>query len=136
MTNKNLPPARYDQNVGFIKGMIHQGRLVWELLLDSRVPLWLKLIPAGSLAYLLFPLDLIADPIIGLGQIDDLAAIMLGLKVFIEMTPRNIVDEHMRKIAGLPEDYQVEGSAEGVTAAGPMNSGDVIEGDYVEEKDA
>lgn len=136
MTNKNLPPAPYDQNVGFIKGMINQGRLVWELLLDSRVPLWLKLIPAGSLAYLLFPLDVIADPIIGLGQIDDMAAVLLGLKVFIEMTPREIVDEHMRRIMGLPDDYRVEGSSTDVSPAGTVSPDEVIEGDYVEEKDA
>ena len=47
------------------------------------MPIWTKLIPLGSLLYLIWPIDLLADPILGLGQLDDLAIIVLGMKAFI-----------------------------------------------------
>ena len=57
----------------------------WNALRDPQVALWKKAIPALCVAYLIWPLDLIADPILGLGQIDDLALIIAGLQLFVHL---------------------------------------------------
>ena len=54
-------------------------RLSWNLIRDRRVPLWLKGIPFLALLYVLWPVDLVADILPGLGQLDDLTVILLGL---------------------------------------------------------
>jgi uncharacterized membrane protein YkvA (DUF1232 family) len=74
-------------------------RLVWDLLRDGRVPAQQKLILAGIGAYLFFPVDLIPDFVPVLGQLDDLAVVLLGLDLFIRSAPSEIVDEHLAKIA-------------------------------------
>ena len=74
-------------------------RLVWALLRDGRVPAQQKLILAGIGAYLVLPLDLIPYFVPVLGQLDDLAVVLLGLDLFIRSAPQDIVDEHLAKIA-------------------------------------
>jgi uncharacterized membrane protein YkvA (DUF1232 family) len=81
--------------------VIRHVRLVWRLLSDKRVSPWLKgLIPTLVLAYLLMPLDLIADFIPVLGQLDDLAVLLLGMQLFIELCPKGIVMEHLQGRSG------------------------------------
>jgi len=76
--------------------IVRHLRLVWRLLTDKRVSPWLKgLIPALALAYLLLPLDLVADFFPVLGQLDDLAVLLLGMQLFIELCPKGIVQEHL-----------------------------------------
>ncbi len=85
---------------GFLSEIITQARLIWRLLTDRNVPTWVKFIPPLALLYLISPIDLLPDPILGLGQLDDLAVILLGLKLFIEMSPRSVVQHHREDIAG------------------------------------
>ena len=66
---------------------------------DSRVGLRPKLVLAGILAYLILPTDLIPDFLPVLGQVDDLVVIFLGLKLFIRLCPKEVVQEHVRSIA-------------------------------------
>jgi uncharacterized membrane protein YkvA (DUF1232 family) len=74
-------------------------RLVWALLRDGRVPAQQKLILVGIGAYLVLPIDLIPDFVPVLGQLDDLAVVLLGLDLFIRSAPEAIVDEHLAKIS-------------------------------------
>jgi uncharacterized membrane protein YkvA (DUF1232 family) len=74
-------------------------RLVWALLRDGRVPAPQKLILVGIGAYLFFPIDLIPDFVPVLGQLDDLAVVLLGLDLFIRSAPVAIVEEHLAKIS-------------------------------------
>lgn len=78
---------------GLLLGTIRQVQLWWRLLWDSRVPAWVKLIPLVAALYILFPLDLIMDPILGLGQLDDLAILVIGMEVFVRMSPAGVVEE-------------------------------------------
>jgi len=66
---------------------------------DSRVGLRPKLVLAGVLAYLVLPTDLVPDFLPVLGQVDDLVVIFLGLKLFIRLCPKEVVQEHVRSIA-------------------------------------
>lgn len=88
-------------------GTIREAYLVWRLLTDGRVPLWLKLMPIGGLLYLLFPIDVAPDLLLGLGQLDDLALLLLAFKLFTHLVPPDIVKEHRREINSIPGSYRV-----------------------------
>jgi uncharacterized membrane protein YkvA (DUF1232 family) len=63
---------------GFWKEIWEQVRLVWLLLRDDEVPVYLKLLPLAAVLYVLFPLDLISDFVPIVGQLDDVTAILVG----------------------------------------------------------
>jgi len=75
------------------------ARLVWGLARDPRVPTQQKLVLGAMAAYLAFPLDIIPDFIPVLGQLDDVAVLLLGLDWFIRNAPPDVVEEHMTRIA-------------------------------------
>lgn len=75
-------------------------RLVWALMLDPRVPFLPKLIVPAVLLYVLSPLDLVPDIILVLGQLDDLALLFFGAKLFIQLSPPDVVMEHRRRLGG------------------------------------
>jgi uncharacterized membrane protein YkvA (DUF1232 family) len=85
-------------NPGFLTGMSRTLMLVLRLLGDRRVSFWLKLLPIGTLIYLISPLDA-AIPLI-----DDAMLIGLGTYAFIELSPQNVVEEHRARLAGMKED--------------------------------
>ena len=106
MAPQNRPRSSREA-LGFLADLIKQIRLLWRLLNDSRVPAWVKTIPAVVLLYLIFPLDLFPDPVLGLGQLDDLAIILLGLKLFRDFSPQAVVREHEADIAGQNSPWRV-----------------------------
>ncbi len=61
--------------------------------------LWPKLLLILVIAYVFMPLDLLPDFIAGLGQLDDLIVIFLGLRGFVRLCPREVVREHVQAIA-------------------------------------
>lgn len=75
------------------------ARLIWGLARDPRVPMGQKAVLGGIAAYLAFPIDIIPDFIPVIGQLDDLAVLILGLDWFIRNAPANVVEEHMARIA-------------------------------------
>jgi uncharacterized membrane protein YkvA (DUF1232 family) len=87
--------------VGFLAETTRQARLILRLLRDRRVPIWPKLIVPATIVYLVSPIDLLADPILGLGQIDDLAVILIGMKLFVELCPARIVREHLDELSSV-----------------------------------
>ena len=101
------------ETAGFVGNLVRQGRLVWRLLQDRRVPGWLKLIPAAAVVYFLSPIDLLPDLMLpGLGELDDLAILFIALKTFVELAPPGVVREHLEQLMGRPRDEaQGPGSA-------------------------
>lgn len=80
-------------------GLIKQARLVWRLLRDRRVSDWLKLLPVAALIYFLSPIDLIPDLMLpGLGELDDLAVVLISLRAFVELSPAAVVREHIQAL--------------------------------------
>ncbi len=80
---------------GVLTEILRNAQLAWNLLIDRRVGLLLKLIiPGLMLGYLIFPVDLLPDFIPVLGQLDDLAILALAIKLFIELAPKDIVREY------------------------------------------
>jgi uncharacterized membrane protein YkvA (DUF1232 family) len=90
-----------ERGLGVLGEIVRQARLVFLLLKDGRVPLWPKLIVPGIIAYIISPIDLLADPILGLGQIDDVAVLLIGLKLFVELCPADIVREHLDALSSV-----------------------------------
>ena len=95
------------ETAGVLASIIKNARLVWRLLRDPDVSAWLKTIPLASLLYLLFPFDFIPDLALGLGQLDDIGVILLGLKLFIELSPQDIVRRHLREMSSVSGSYRV-----------------------------
>ena len=95
------PSSEIRETAGFVDGLIRQSRLVWRLWRDVRVPGWTKLIPFAGLIYLLSPIDLIPDLMLpGLGQLDDLAIVLLAVKMFVDLSPPGVVREHLEELLG------------------------------------
>ncbi len=100
---KSGPPATPDDVgalMGWFKDFFRQFQLAWRLIVDPRISLITKLIPLLSAVYLLLPLDFIPDVALGLGQLDDLAFILIGLRLFIDVCPPTIVEEHRAALEG------------------------------------
>ncbi|MEE9198401.1 MAG: DUF1232 domain-containing protein [Dehalococcoidia bacterium] len=84
-------------------------RLVWRLLWDRRVPLFLKMLIPMSLGYLAMPFDLIKDFFPVVGRVDDLLILSIAFIIFVRLAPLQIVQEHREAIWGtrIPESEKV-----------------------------
>jgi uncharacterized membrane protein YkvA (DUF1232 family) len=114
--NDNLIPAEG----GVFSALTTRFKLVFRLMMDPRVNVVLKLLPIGSLVYLISPIDLMpAFPL------DDAAIIWLASIAFVELCPPDIVEEHMAAITGL-----IQG-----TGQDPLEEdSEVIDAEFHEEK--
>ena len=101
---------------GFFQSLAVRIKLVYRLLTDPRVSPLLKLLPLGSLLYLIIP-----EPIVG--PIDDATVIGLGLVLFVELCPQAIVEEHMAELTSV-----IPGEWKDIDDTG----GDVVDADYRE----
>jgi uncharacterized membrane protein YkvA (DUF1232 family) len=122
-----LPAPSDDPNIAisWLKELVRQARLAWHLFWDPRVPLPPKLIPPAVLIYVLSPIDIIPDLTLGLGQLDDMAVVLLGIKLFIELCPTELVREHLKRLGAKIEEWQAAESAQ-ETVVGE----EVIEGEF------
>jgi len=106
---------------GVISGLALRIKLIMRLMGDKRVFPLLKLIPVGTLLYLVIP-DIV------IGPLDDAAVIGLGMTLFVELCPQHVVDEHMRVLrastppAGSSSTGQVP----------PRHEEDILEGEFRE----
>ena len=82
----------------FIRELVQQAKLAYNLMLDPRVHLVAKLIPIAALAYLIWPVDLAPDMFPVIGQLDDAAVLLLGLRLFFEFSPPEVVREHLKRL--------------------------------------
>jgi len=75
-------------------------RLVRRLLVDGRIPALPKIVFCLSLAYVAWPLDLIPDFALPLlGQVDDVAVLLTGLRTLLNQTPAAVLEEHLAKLS-------------------------------------
>jgi len=86
------------QRAGILAEIVRQLQLIWRLLKDSRVPTWTKLFVPATLLYVLSPIDFIPDVALGLGQLDDLTILLLGLWLFVDLCPKDIVRQHLEEL--------------------------------------
>lgn len=107
------------QGGGVFQDLALRIKLILRLMADRRVSPWLKLMPIGSLLYLLFP-DIAPGPI------DDAAIIWLGFYLFVELCPPQIVEEHMEALRrAIPAEWHDVPNKEG--------EDEIIEAEFHEE---
>jgi uncharacterized membrane protein YkvA (DUF1232 family) len=112
----NNKPRSLSLNVGFFQGITKRVKLVARLMMDHRVSPLLKLLPVGSLVYLLVPTDLL--PLL---PFDDAAVLWLGSSLFVELCPPEVVQEHQKAI-------DAASATQAVDDAQP--AGDVIDAEF------
>ena len=71
--------------------------LVIQLMGDRRVPGFLKLLVPVALIYVISPIDLIPDFIGGVGWLDDLIAIATAVTIFLQFSPKPVVEGYRRR---------------------------------------
>jgi uncharacterized membrane protein YkvA (DUF1232 family) len=84
---------------GMMRDFVKRLKLIARLMGDRRVNIFLKFLPVASVAYLIFPFDLvpgIAFPVVG--ALDDAAILWIGSNLFVELCPPNVVKEHMQEL--------------------------------------
>jgi hypothetical protein len=121
MSDKNERKITLPQNKGFIQDLTLRIKLILRLLGDGRVNPLLKLLPIGSLIYLVVP-DIAPGPV------DDAAVIWLATYLFVELCPPDVVQEHLDALNATRKvmDNYEETSQSGV-------QGEVIDGEIVED---
>ena len=82
---------------GPMRALVQRLKLIGRLMADSRVNIFLKLLPLASLGYLILPADLI--PVVPfISALDDAAILWVGSTLFVELCPDDVVKEHMRDL--------------------------------------
>ena len=102
-------------NKSFVTDTVFKAKLTLRLIQDGRVGIWLKLIPLSCLLYLIAPIDLIVGPI------DDAILLYLGMEVFIEFCPQELVSEHTQALRGQ-------------SAPAPEPEGEVVDAEFKDQE--
>jgi uncharacterized membrane protein YkvA (DUF1232 family) len=68
--------------------LLRMGQHAWRLFGDSRVPLSVKAIPMLAALYVVSPLDLLPDVIPIMGQVDDIAILLVALRLFTQLAAK------------------------------------------------
>jgi uncharacterized membrane protein YkvA (DUF1232 family) len=97
MANKKSDNLSVRPSGGMLRDLVLRVKLIVRLMGDRRVNPFLKLIPIASLAYLVYPFDLIAL-VPGVSALDDVAIVSMGAYMFIEFCPPEVVEEHMQRL--------------------------------------
>lgn len=98
MTEKKTSDIIVTQQGGVVRNILNQLKLIFRLMGDRRVSFFAKLIPIGTFVYLVSPIDAVSLPVIGV--VDDAALLWLGSYIFTELCPPEVVEEHMKSLAG------------------------------------
>ena len=86
-----IPDSITKHRAGFFQDLILNARLILRLLGDRRVPILLKAMPVGALVYWVVP-DLVPGPI------DDALVMWIGVSLFLELCPPEVVEEHRKAL--------------------------------------
>lgn len=115
MADKKSSDIIVTQQGGVVRNVLNQLKLIFRLMGDSRVSFLAKLIPIGTLIYLVSPVDAVSIPVIG--AVDDAALLWLGSYIFTELCPPEVVAEHMKSLAGNmnPQDAAKDDVVDGET---------------------
>lgn len=106
--------------------LIDNIQLAWKLIRDGRISPWLRFgIPALVGLYLISPIDFLPDAVLGLGQLDDLAIIWIGLQLLLKMASPAIVNEYRNPQPGATSSKQTRSSA-----GSKVSDADVVDASY------
>jgi uncharacterized membrane protein YkvA (DUF1232 family) len=74
------------------------GRLFLALFADRRVSPFAKAMLASALLYVVSPFDFLPDMMPLMGQVDDLGIFLTACRMFIQLCPQEVVQEHVARI--------------------------------------
>ena len=80
--------------MGYVGELPRFLRLLWGLLMDSRVAALDKLLVAGAIAYIVTPVDFIPDFIPFLGEVDDVYLLVMALRRLLQNAGRTVLLSH------------------------------------------
>lgn len=123
MSDKSNRKITLPKSGGFFQDLTLRLKLILRLLGDGRVNPLLKILPIGSLVYLVVP-DIAPGPI------DDAAVIWLATYLFVELCPPAVVQEHLEALKAtrkVMDSYQ--------ETSQPETHGEVIDGEIVDGDD-
>ncbi|GMQ94868.1 MAG: hypothetical protein BMS9Abin12_2382 [Acidimicrobiia bacterium] len=69
-------------------------KLLVRLMRDPRVPIRRKVLVAAVLGYVISPIDLIPDFIVGFGKLDDIVVLSVAIDHLMSGSDQGIVEEH------------------------------------------
>ena len=118
MTEKKSSDIIVNQQGGVVRNLVNQLKLIFRLMGDKRVSFLAKLVPLGAFAYLIMPADIAPNVVLPvIGMVDDAAILWLGTYIFTELCPPEVVEEHMKALAGNmnPKDVNNEDVVDGET---------------------
>ncbi len=108
---------------GALRTLLQRSQVAWRLFWDQRVSLLAKIIPVAGLVYIVSPVDLapawLMGPLAPLGTLDDIGVALLALNLFIQASPAEVVQEHLKNLGAFFE-------------TSPMNMDDVVDGEAQE----
>ena len=97
--NKQMVTDLASKRASMLTGMIKQLKLVWLLFQDKRVSIWAKSVIPIALLYLVSPVDFIPGILLpGLGALDDMGVMLLGMSLFVKLSPPEIVQYYMHQL--------------------------------------
>jgi uncharacterized membrane protein YkvA (DUF1232 family) len=69
---------------------------LWPLMRDPKIPFWAKAaIPAAAAAYVISPIDLVPDFLLGVGQIDDIGVILLAASATVALLQKHFANQEL-----------------------------------------
>jgi hypothetical protein len=126
MAEKTNRKITYPKSDGFFQGLLLRIKLILRLIADPRVNTLLKLLPIGSVVYLVMP-DLVPGPI------DDAAVIWLATYLFVELCPPDVVQEHLEALKATRRVMDNYEETSQTASYGEVIDGEIVDGD-AEEK--
>jgi uncharacterized membrane protein YkvA (DUF1232 family) len=104
LTSRSLPRFLFTgRAVQMFRYLPQFARLYWRLFRDRRVSVLAKALLLLTIAYVVWPFDVIPDVLPFFGEVDDLGVVLSGLWLFIRLCPPEVVLERVREIsAGAP----------------------------------
>jgi len=97
--NKPVATDLTSKRASMLTGMLKQLKLVWLLFKDKRVSIWIKSIIPIALLYLISPVDFIPGMLLpGLGALDDMGVILLGMSLFVKLSPPELVQYYLHQL--------------------------------------
>ena len=122
MSDKSNRKIMLPKSGGIFQELTLRIKLILKLIADRRVNPLLKILPIGSLIYLVLP-DIAPGPI------DDAALIWLATYLFVELCPPDVVQQHLEALKAtrkVMDSYQ--------ETSQPERQGEVIDGKIVDGK--
>ncbi len=94
-TSDPIPPRSWNDIVAEVILLLpNLVKLMIRLMKDPRVPIRRKLLVASVAAYVISPIDLVPDFVVGFGKIDDIILVSLAVDHLMRSVDQQIVIEH------------------------------------------